>query len=187
MAYSHTYNSFTLADSNDSYAWSTENWDESSFASMTLEECAEEAHKEAKIQLALAIENIESDFMESEEYNENDEPLIRNRTEEEIIAELTDDLPYLESHLYWWMVEAQPEEDDQEEDLPITVATSWWFNGAGGLDTLTVKSWASMFAFLHQNPHVELVTARDGIRRHAKWMLDSIYDNPVGGEIVKHF
>ena len=72
----------------------------------------------------------------------------------------------------------QPE-DDQE---PFTVATSWWFNGAGGLDTLTVKAWASEAQFKEQNPNVKLVPARDGIRNHTKWMLDSVYDHPEGGQ-----
>ena len=70
-------------------------------------------------------------------------------------------------------------EDDQE---PFTVATSWWFNGAGGLDTLTVKAWASEAQFKEQNPNVKLVPARDGIRNHTKWMLDSVYDHPEGGQ-----
>ena len=74
----------------------------------------------------------------------------------------------------------QPE-DDQE---PFTVATSWWFNGAGGLDTLTVKAWASEAQFKEQNPNVKLVPSRDGIRNHTKWMIDSVYDHPEGGTLI---
>ena len=74
----------------------------------------------------------------------------------------------------------QPE-DDQE---PFTVATSWWFNGAGGLDTLTVKAWASEAQFKEQNPNVKLVPSRAGIRNHTKWMIDSVYDHPEGGTLI---
>ena len=179
--YSYTYNSFTLAGNNDSYAWSTEGWDETPFASMTLEECAEEAHSTALKLLDIEIDQLEGEFLRADEFNDEGEPLVRNRTLTEVVDELTADVIHLEAHLYWWMVEAGDSEAIFDPE-PFTVATSWWFNGAGGLDTLTVKAWASEAQFKEQNPNVKLVPARDGIRNHTNWMLDSVYDHPEGGE-----
>ena len=121
MTYSHTYNSFVLEGDNGSYDWSTENWDEAAFSGMSLAECAEEARKEAKIQLAIAIEHIEADFLQSEDENEDGEPLVRNRTFAEVTDELTEDVPHLETHLYWWMVEAggEPQDDPTEGGIAI--------------------------------------------------------------------
>ena len=114
MTYSNTYNSFTLANS-ESYAWATENWDASAFANMSLQECAEESRKEARVQLALAIENVQASFLQSEEENDEGEALIRNRTLSEIVEELNEDLPFLESYLYRWMVEAGLPQDDPDD------------------------------------------------------------------------
>ena len=153
----------------------TDGWETFPFAGMTLEECAEAAHKEAIRLLDEAGDFYAAAVEDSEEGD------YRNRTLQEIMGELKEDMPYLEAHLYWWMVEAGDSEAIFDPE-PFTVATSWWFNGAGGLDTLTVKAWASEESFRTQNPNVKLVPSRDGIRNHTKWMLDSVYDHPEGGQ-----
>ena len=162
--FDQTTKSFTLhAEGTQSYAWAWENLDRSDcvgdmkLVGKTPEQFARDW---SNTLLKACVDQI----TEGE----------RGFTAEEIEADLRDDVATLANALQAWL-----EEDDQE---PFTVATSWWFNGAGGLDTLTVKAWASEESFRTQNPNVKLVPSRDGIRNHTKWMLDSVYDHPEGGE-----
>ena len=166
--------SFTLhSEGTESYSWAWENMQHSDcVGDMKLvgKTAAEFARDWSNTLLKACVDQISS---EGE----------RGFTAEEIEADLRDDVATLATALQAWLEGSnepdEPEEDDQE---PFTVATSWWFNGAGGLDTLTVKAWASEESFRTQNPNVKLVPARDGIRNHTKWMIDSVYDHPEGGE-----
>ena len=98
MFYSHKYNAFVFESDYNGYNGYTENWDAKHFSYMTYIECAEEAHRQAKIHMEHALETLDTLFM----YND----VVRGRSYFQIHQELLDDLPNLVAHFYWFFSSA---------------------------------------------------------------------------------